>query len=146
MHVLVNQSCSILCNPMDCTPPGSSIHGILHARILEWVAIPFSRGSSWPRNWTLVSCIASGFFTVWDTREAIINFTFYHNKSQIYINIFIYIVLSVCVYKHIHTHTHTHTHTHIYIYIFTVLILWRILLHVIINKAKPRECRTLSEP
>ena len=43
---------------MDCSPPGSSVHGILQARILEWVAIPFSRGSSWPRNWTLVSYIA----------------------------------------------------------------------------------------
>jgi len=50
---------------MDCGPPGSSAHGILQARILEWVAIPFSRGPSWPRGWTWVSCIASRFFTVW---------------------------------------------------------------------------------
>ena len=58
------QSCPILCNPMDCSPPGSSVHRIFQARILEWVAISFFRGSSWPRDWTLVSCvscIAGGF-------------------------------------------------------------------------------------
>ena len=49
---LFTLSCPTLCNPMDCSPPGSSIHGILQARILEWVAISFSRGSSWPWNWT----------------------------------------------------------------------------------------------
>ena len=46
-----------LCNPMDCSPPGSTVHGIFQARILEWVAISFSRVSSWPRDWTQVSCI-----------------------------------------------------------------------------------------
>ena len=55
---------------MDCSPPGSSVHGIIQARILEWVAIPFSRGSSWPRDQTWVSCIAGRFFTIWATREA----------------------------------------------------------------------------
>ena len=55
---------------MDCSPPGSSIHGILQARILEWVAIPFSRGSPQPRVRTCISSIASLFFTVWATREA----------------------------------------------------------------------------
>ena len=49
--VLVTQSCLILCDPMDCSPPGSSVHGILQARILEWVTMPSSRGSSWPRDW-----------------------------------------------------------------------------------------------
>ena len=68
-----------LCDPMDCRPPGSSVHGILQARILELVAIPFSRGPSWPRDWNWVSCIAGRFFTVWATRI------------------------------HTHTHTHTHT-------------------------------------
>ena len=103
--ILVAQSCPTLCNPMDCSLPGSSVHGILQARILEWVAMPphppgdlpnlgieprsptlqavlyclshqgsprilewvaypFSRGSSWPRDWTWVSCIAGRFFTV----------------------------------------------------------------------------------
>ena len=58
VKMLVTQSCPTLCNPMDCSLPGSSIQGILQARILEWVAIPFSRGTFWPRNWTGVSCIA----------------------------------------------------------------------------------------
>ena len=57
--------------PIDCSPPGSSLHGISQARILEWVAIPFSRGSSRPRDWTMVSCIAGTFFTVWVTMEAL---------------------------------------------------------------------------
>ena len=59
-----------LCDPMDYSSPGSSVHGILWARILEWVAIPFSRGSSWLRDRSEVSCTASRFFTVWATREA----------------------------------------------------------------------------
>ena len=66
--VLVAQSFPTLCNSMDCSPPGSSVLGILQARIREWVAIPFSRGSSWPRYWTWVSCIAGRFFTIWASR------------------------------------------------------------------------------
>ena len=53
----------LFCDPMDCSPPGSSVHGIFQARILERVAIPYPRVSSWPRHWTQVSCIAGGFFT-----------------------------------------------------------------------------------
>ena len=64
------QSCPTLYDPTDCSPPGSSVHGILRARILEWVAISFSRGSSQPRNQTQVSCMAGRFFTIWATREA----------------------------------------------------------------------------
>ena len=68
--VLVAHSCPALCNPMDCSPPGSSVHGILQARILRWVAISFSRGSSQPRDRTQVSCIAGRYFTIWATMEA----------------------------------------------------------------------------
>ena len=64
------QLCLTLCDPMDCIPPDSSVHGILQARILEWVAMPFSRGSSWSRNGTWVSCIADRFFTLWATRAS----------------------------------------------------------------------------
>ena len=64
----VAQLCLTLCDPVDCSPPGSSIHGILHARILEWVAISFSRGSSWPRDQTQVSHIAGRCFNLWATR------------------------------------------------------------------------------
>ena len=59
-----------LCNPTDCSLPGFSVHGILQARILESIAIPVSRGSSWHRGQTLVSQIAGRFFTIWATREA----------------------------------------------------------------------------
>ena len=94
-EVKVAQLCLTLCNPMDCSLPGSSVNGILQARILEWVAVPFSRGSSQPRDQTRVSHIAGGslpseppgklkttgvggqvsstagkFFTIWTTREA----------------------------------------------------------------------------
>ena len=68
---LVTQSSPILCNPMDCSPPGSSGHGIFQARILEWVSISFSRGSSPPRDQTQVSHIVGRCFTVWATREVI---------------------------------------------------------------------------
>ena len=65
----VTQSCWTLCDPVDRSPPGSSVHGILQARILEWVAISFSRGSSRPRDQTQVSCIAGRHFNLWPTRE-----------------------------------------------------------------------------
>ena len=66
----VAQSCPTLCNPMDCSPPGASIHGIFQARVLEWIAISFSRMSSRPRDQTWVSHIAGRRFTIWATREA----------------------------------------------------------------------------
>ena len=66
----VAQSCPTLCDPVDCSPPGSPVHGILQARILEWVAISFSRGSSQPRDQTRVSCIAGRCFILWATSEA----------------------------------------------------------------------------
>ena len=67
-HVcLVTQSCLTSCDPIDCSPPGSSVHGTLQARILGWVVISFSRGSSQPRKWNLVSRTAGRFFTNWAT-------------------------------------------------------------------------------
>ena len=68
VKVLVAQSCPTLWDPMDCSPPDSSVHWILQARIQEWLAISFSRGSSQPRDWTQVSHITGRFFTVWATR------------------------------------------------------------------------------
>ena len=67
--VLASQSCLIL-RPQDSSSPGSSVHGTLQARILEWVAIPFSRVSSLSRDQTQVSCISGRFFTNPATREA----------------------------------------------------------------------------
>ena len=60
-----------LCSPMDCSLPRSSVHGIFQARVLEWVAISFFRGSSWPRDRTQISRIVSRHFTVWATREVL---------------------------------------------------------------------------
>ena len=85
-EVRVAQSCPTLCDPMDNT-----VHGILQARILEWVVFTFSRGSSQPRDRTQVSCVAGGLFTSWATREAPT------------------LCRGICK---IHTYTHTHTHTY----------------------------------
>ena len=65
----VTQSYPTLCDPVDCSQLGSSVHGIFQARILEWVAISFSRRSSWPRGWIWVSCIVGRHFTIWATGE-----------------------------------------------------------------------------
>ena len=69
-EVEVTQSCLTFCDPMDCSLPGSSVHGIFQARILELVAVPFSRGYSQPRDRIQVSCRAGRFFTSWATRKA----------------------------------------------------------------------------
>ena len=66
---LVSKSCPTLCEPTGCSPPGSSVHGFLQARILEWVDLSSSKGSSWPRDGTPISCRADGFFTIWATGE-----------------------------------------------------------------------------
>ena len=76
--VLVTQSCPTLCNPMDCSLPYSSIHGVFQARVLEWVAISFSRGSSQPRDQTWVSRIVVRCFTIWATREV----TLFQSRSK----------------------------------------------------------------
>ena len=103
VKVLVAQ---LLCNPLDCVPPGSSVHGILQARILQWVAIPFSRGSSLLRDWTQVSCIAGKFFTIWSTRQA----TYF---------------VGVCTHLHIYTHTkHIDSHESKSSLAFRVHVLW----------------------
>ena len=87
VHAQLLQSGPTLCNLIDCSPPGSFVHGILQARILEWVAMPSSRGYSQPRDWTLVSqgsCIAGRSFTIWTTREAPILWCVYlKNKDSL---------------------------------------------------------------
>ena len=79
--VLVTQSCPIVCKPLGCSLPGSSIHRISQARTLDWVAISFSRGSSQPREWTWVSCTAGRFFTIWATREAWLWWVLFLNQN-----------------------------------------------------------------
>ena len=61
--MLVTYTCLTLCNPRDCSLPGFSVQGISQARILEWVGMPSSRGSSQPRDWTCISCTVGRFFT-----------------------------------------------------------------------------------
>ena len=84
--VLVTYSCLSLCDPLDCSPPGSSIYRILQARILNWVSISFSRGSSWSRNRTQVSLIADRFFYCLshqrNSKEAIIAIVEIHLEEQ----------------------------------------------------------------
>ena len=82
----VTQSWPTLCDPMDCSLRGSSVHGIFKARVLEWVAISFSRGSSQPRDQTQVSCIASRCFTVWAT-EFPAFFVYLDNSLLSYVSI-----------------------------------------------------------
>ena len=84
MVMLVSQSCPTRCDPMDGSPRGSSVHGTLQARTLEWVATPFSRGSHWSRDWTQVSCTAGRFLTVWATREAPLTHPYMHMLTFIY--------------------------------------------------------------
>ena len=67
--VWVPQSCPTICDPMDCNPRGSSVHGISQARILDWVAIPFSRVPSQPRDWTCISSIDRWILSIWATKE-----------------------------------------------------------------------------
>ena len=91
---LVAQFCPTLGDPMDWSPPVSSAHGILQARIQGWVAIPFSRGSSWPRDWTWVSCTAGKFFTVWATREALF-LKFFFNFFKFVLQFFLFYILFI---------------------------------------------------
>ena len=92
--VLVTQSWLAICDPMDRSLPGSSVHEILQARILEWVTIPFSRGSSWPRDKTWFSSNEDRFFIIWATWKT-------HMCVCVCVCIYIYIY----IYKYIHRHT-----------------------------------------
>ena len=110
-HSVISDSC----NPMDCSLPGSSVHGILQTRIPEWEDYPFSKGSSWPRNQTGVSCITGRFFTSWATREEVIyicqrySLTSSHpcllpiSKFKVHHNglIYVYIIKYICTYIYI---------------------------------------------
>ena len=85
----VAQSSPTLCDPMDCSLSGSSVHEIFQARVREWIAISFSRGSSRPRNRTRVSCTVGRRFTIWATREALNNngssiFSFLRNYHSVH--------------------------------------------------------------
>ena len=110
----VSQLCPALCDPMDCSLPGFSVHGIFQARILEWVAISFSRGSSWPRDWTQVSHIVSRCFTGkphWIVinhtyiRRTVCQEKFFHDSynnpllNRVYWNLVTYVGNYFCLHK-----------------------------------------------
>ena len=99
VYVWAAQLWTTLYHPMEYSPPDASVHGILQARMLEWecVAISFSRGSSWPRDQTRVSCIAGTFFTMWATREAQEVYNNRRSKNSIYIIIIIIIIIYPCL-------------------------------------------------
>ena len=101
----VAQLCRTLCNCMDCSPPGSSVHGISQLRILEWVAISSSRGSSRPTDRTHVSCIGRWILYHWTTWEI-----HWGKSSSSYLPCCTFNSSNRLVYMHAHTHTHTHTH------------------------------------
>ena len=65
----VTKSCPTPCNPMDCSLPGFSVHGVFQSRTQQWIAISFSRGSSWLRDWTCISCISRRILYHWAIRE-----------------------------------------------------------------------------
>ena len=88
--VLVSHSCLTLRPHGLYSPPGSSVHGILQARIVEWVAMPFCREYCWPRDQTQVSCIAGRFFTIWATRALI-----YLSSVCVYLSISLSVYLSM---------------------------------------------------
>ena len=109
MKELVAKSCLILCNPRDCSPPGSSVHGILQGRILEWVAIPFSRGSSQPTDHTQgrIDDLFNVMFCLFQMCSQI---------TQLYIcvcvciPVFIHLYMCVCIYIYIFIYMHLSTH------------------------------------
>ena len=78
-----SQSCLTLFDPINCSLPGSSIRGIFQARVLQWGVISFSRGSTWPRDRTWVSCIVGRRFTLWATREALNHSSFQFSSSVV---------------------------------------------------------------
>ena len=82
----VTRPCPTRCHPMDYSLPGFSVHGIFQAGIPEWVAISFSKGSFWPRDWTQVSFYAGIFFTLWATNARCLVTGNTHGKCQFVVN------------------------------------------------------------
>ena len=96
----VAQSCLTLCDPVDCNLLGFSVHGILQARILEWIAISFSRGSSWPKDQTPVSRIGGRCFNLWATREGFLISPCY--SWELCIQMDIAFIISLPLASHLH--------------------------------------------
>ena len=102
----------LLCHPMEYRPTGSSVHGISQARILERVAISYSRGSSWPRNQTSISCVAGRFFTTEPPGKPIPGYQSIRNSKVKWPDPTLWmnkVTITLALLTHTHTHTHTHT-------------------------------------
>ena len=114
---LVAQPCLTLWDPVDCSPPGFSVHGIFQARILEWVAIFFCSGSSWPRDQTHISCVScigrQIFFYHWATWEAHFLYTY-----------------GICTYVCIHIQSHISICIHIHIPVYLNICICNIYAHI----------------
>ena len=96
---VVTQSCLTLCNPMDYSLPGFSVHGISQARILEWIAISFSRGSLWPRDWACVSCIGRQVLYPESLgKPKIYNTVFINSQHTVYYIFSIYFINRNCTF------------------------------------------------
>ena len=141
VEVLVVLSCPTLCDPMDCSPPGFSVHGILQVTVLEWVAMPSSRGSSWPKDQTQSTALQADFLpskppgklkntgvgslslhpSPADLPDPGIKtgsgrlFTSWDTHIYIYIHIHIHIYTILYQLRHTHIHIYTHTYTYIYV-------------------------------
>ena len=96
VHAELLQSCPTLFYPMDCSPPGSSVHGILQASIVDWVAISSSRGSSWPRDRTFISCLAGRFFTTESPEKS----------ARVYTHIYKYFICKYSYYIKLNMSSH----------------------------------------
>ena len=119
VHTKLLQLCSTLCDLMDCSPPGSSVHRILQARIPEWGAMPFSRGSSRFRDCThfsMAPALASRSFTTTVTWEAQTMLGKIGKNSERMIFINIHSKYSMALYTYICTHIYTHIYTYICLY------------------------------
>ena len=114
-----------LCDPMDCSAPGSSVHGIFQGRILEWVAVSFSRASSSPRDWTWVSCVEGRFFNNWATREVT---KLCSMGTVLFLICFLESVLIAAVLDHLEFSGQTVNWPYIYIYMLTVCVYIYIIL------------------
>ena len=122
------QSCPSLCDSMDGSPLGPPVHGIFQARVLEWIAISFSRGSSRPKDGTWVSCIVGRCFYC-------LSHQWRWNKLNKSITKKCKFSLSLYIYTYIYTHTHIYTHIYIYIHTHTFMCTYmHILIYISMNE------------
>ena len=127
----VNLDQNTLCDPIDCSLPGSPVHGIFQARVLDWVAIPFSRGSSQPRDRTWVSCIVDRCFNLWATREVHRSkyITGFSGSLAYKWQIVVLLRLHICVSRFICVDIHLYACLSISLYLLLVLFPWRTLIY-----------------